>query len=250
MGARPKPPPECKKGAPLWMATFSDLVTLLLTFFVLLMAMANFEDSAKVDAVLMSIREALGGEGLTKKLLELHQAETGQSPIEKPNPDDLKPLEARLREAMSEHISDDMMRMVNNEEEVRIRLDERVFFKPGSSVLHPSAYAVIADVGKVLALTEMGVRVEGYADGMGDEDANWDLSAERSLVVVKALRDRGSVDSSKLESSAFGPNKQARDIGEKDSSWNRRIELVLRADKNKGVGKALEILEEGKNNGG
>jgi chemotaxis protein MotB len=247
--ARPKKAEEHKKGAPLWMATFSDLVTLLLTFFVLLMGMANFEDAAKVDAVLLSIREALGGEGVKKKLLELHQAETGQTPIETPDPDILKPLEARLREAMSEHISDDMMRMVNNEQEVRIRLDERVFFKPGSAVLHPSAYAVIADVGKVLKATEMDVRVEGYADGLGEIEANWSLSSERALAVVHALRERGSLEGSRLEATAFGPHHPGRSVGE-DNGWNRRIELVLRADKNRGVGKALTILEEGKSDGG
>ena len=32
------PPPECPEGIPAWMATFADLVTLLLTFFVLLYA--------------------------------------------------------------------------------------------------------------------------------------------------------------------------------------------------------------------
>lgn len=249
MGARPKPPAPCKKGAPLWMATFSDLVTLLLTFFVLLLAMANFEDTAKVDAVLLSIREALGGEGLDKKILELHQAATGQTPIETPDPQTLKPIEARLRQAMAEHISDDMMRMVNNEQEVRIRLDERVFFKPGSAVLHPSAYAVIADVGKVLASTEMDVRVEGYADGQGEVKANWRLSSDRSLAVVHALRERASLQGDRLEAVAFGPHHPGEAVGE-DKDWNRRIELVLRADKNRGVGKALTILEEGKSDGG
>lgn len=249
MGGRAKPPEPCKKGAPLWMATFSDLVTLLLTFFVLLLAMANFEDSAKVDAVLLSIREALGGEGLEKKIMELHQAATGQSPINPPDPQLLKPVEARLRQAMSEHVSDDMMRMVNNEQEVRIRLDERVFFKPGSAVLHPSAYAVIADVGKVLGTTEMNVRVEGYADGLGEEEANWRLSADRSLAVVHALRERASLKGDRLESVAFGPHHPGASVGE-DRSWNRRIELVLRADQNRGVGKALTILEEGKSDGG
>lgn len=249
MGSRPRRPEDPKKGAPLWMATFSDLVTLLLTFFVLLLAMANFDDTAKVEAVLLSIREALGGAGLERKLLELHRAETGQAPIDTPDPQTLKPLEARLRQAMSEHISDDMMRMVNNEEEVRIRLDERVFFKPGSAVLHPSAYAVLSDVGKVLATTEMGVRVEGYADGMGDVKANWELSADRALAVVHALRERGSMDGDRLEAAAFGPHHPGKAVGE-DLSWNRRIELVLRADKNQGVGKALTILEEGKTDGG
>ena len=47
-------------GAPLWMVTYSDMVTLLLTFFVMLLAMANFEDIKRIDAVLGSIQASLG----------------------------------------------------------------------------------------------------------------------------------------------------------------------------------------------
>ena len=107
----------------------------------------------------------------------------------------------------------------------------------------------IADVGKVLGTTEMNVRVEGYADGLGEEEANWRLSADRSLAVVHALRERASLKGDRLESVAFGPHHPGASVGE-DRSWNRRIELVLRADQNRGVGKALTILEEGKSDGG
>ena len=51
---------ECVPGLPAWMATFSDLVTLLLTFFVLLLSFAKTE-SAKYEAALGSIRNAFGG---------------------------------------------------------------------------------------------------------------------------------------------------------------------------------------------
>ena len=247
---RPKPKQEeAKKGAPMWMATFSDLVTLLLTFFVLLLAMANFDDSAKVDAVLLSIREALGGEGIDQALLE--EALSNASNMPKPDQNEesaSEPIEARLREAMSEHISDDLMRMVHNEQEVRIRLDERVFFAPGSAVLHPSAYAVLADVGSVLADTDLGVRVEGYADGNGDEESNWRLSSERSLAVVMALREKGPIPGDRLEVAAYGAHRPGIGAGE-DESWNRRIELVVRADASQQAGTAADVLNGGTDGG-
>ena len=49
---------ECVPGLPGWMATFSDLVTLLLTFFVLLLSFAKTE-SAKFEAALGSLRNTL-----------------------------------------------------------------------------------------------------------------------------------------------------------------------------------------------
>ena len=47
---REKKKEECKGGgAPEWMVTYSDMVTLLLTFFVMLLAMASFESPGRVD---------------------------------------------------------------------------------------------------------------------------------------------------------------------------------------------------------
>ncbi|MCL2101413.1 MAG: hypothetical protein FWH22_06835, partial [Fibromonadales bacterium] len=57
--AKKKKCPECKPGAPMWMTTFSDMVTLLLTFFVLLLSMANFEP-IKYALTVQSLQGAFG----------------------------------------------------------------------------------------------------------------------------------------------------------------------------------------------
>ncbi|MDR2732012.1 MAG: hypothetical protein LBB36_02215, partial [Fibromonadaceae bacterium] len=52
--------PECPpRGAPAWMSTFSDMTTLLLTFFVLLLSMANF-DPNKMKTLAESLQGAFG----------------------------------------------------------------------------------------------------------------------------------------------------------------------------------------------
>jgi chemotaxis protein MotB len=48
----------CPPGAPMWMATFSDMMTLLLTFFVLLLSMANM-DPIKMEVGTESVSSAL-----------------------------------------------------------------------------------------------------------------------------------------------------------------------------------------------
>lgn len=54
---------KCPAGLPGWMATFSDLMTLLLTFFVLLLSMANM-DPIKAQAGSKSVKDALAGVSL------------------------------------------------------------------------------------------------------------------------------------------------------------------------------------------
>ena len=51
---------EQPKGSPLWMTTYSDMVTLLLTFFVMLFAFADI-DKAKYEQIAESLRGALKG---------------------------------------------------------------------------------------------------------------------------------------------------------------------------------------------
>jgi chemotaxis protein MotB len=51
--------PDCPAGAPAWMTTYSDLVTLLLTFFVLLLSMANM-DPVRFTEASSPLRDAVG----------------------------------------------------------------------------------------------------------------------------------------------------------------------------------------------
>ena len=46
---------ECPSGAPAWMCTFADLMSLLMTFFVLLLSMASL-DQQKLKEALGSLR--------------------------------------------------------------------------------------------------------------------------------------------------------------------------------------------------
>lgn len=232
---------EPEAGAPLWMATFSDMVTLLLTFFVLLLSMASFEEPTKVSAVIQSIRTAFGSTGLSHSSLGVSE-QVEQTPTEmKLMQETISPQEARLREAMAKHISDELVRMVSSERELRIRMDERVLFKPGSTELHPAAYALVSDVAAVLKDQDVHIRVEGHTDATGDEWKNWELASKRSMSVVRALRERGPIPGERLEADSFGEFQPASTIGEAPQ-WNRRVELVLKSDQSAAVG-AIEALK-------
>jgi chemotaxis protein MotB len=239
MAKREKKPPEVKEGLPMWMGTFSDLVTLLMTFFVLMLSMANFEDTAKVETVIHSIQSALGASGFDADLVGSHvQQMYTTSPVRRD--DTINPVVSKLRQAFEKHISDDLVRMVQNEQEIRVRLDDRVLFRPGSTELHPAAYALVTDLAEVLASEDVEIRVEGHTDASGTEEENWRISSERSLTVVTALRQRGDIPGERLEADAYGQFRPATGFGEAPA-WNRRVELVLKSD-HVGAVSAIERL--------
>ena len=156
----------------------------------------------------------------------------------------VNPVEVKMQQAMSKHVSDDFIRITTMERELRIRLPEKVFFQPGSAVVHPGAYALLADVGKIIAEDELSVRVEGYADGTGSEQANWELSGDRALAVVMALREKGPVPGKSLESVAMGAFTPGVDIGE-EADWNRRVELVVHTRDASGAAGSRLLQREG-----
>jgi chemotaxis protein MotB len=242
MGKKQKKGDIIIEGAPMWMATFSDMVTLLLTFFVLMLSMASFDDPAKVEAVFDSIRQGFGATGLNHNVPGTFVEELQMTP-QVVNDETVNPIVAKMREAMKEHISDDLIRMTANEEEIRFRLDDRVLFKPGSTELHPAAYALLTDIAEGLKDEEVIIRVEGHTDATGDEMGNWKTSSLRSIAVVEALRERGPIPGERLEANAMGQFRPATTFGEKPE-WNRRIELVLKSDKYQAVG-AIEALNGG-----
>jgi len=247
MGApRQKKPEEKPDGAPMWMATFSDLVTLMLAFFVMLVAMANFDDTKRIEAVVESIQRALGTGGADKKALGTSKMQTFTEAIRRAQ--SLQPTQVAMRQALAKHTSDNHVRMVQTEQELRIRLPAKVFFKPGSAELHPGSYALLADLAKVLVEDDLDLRVEGYADGTGRELDNWELSGDRALAVVMALRTKGPVPGDNLTAVAMGPFTPGAAIGE-DSEWNRRVELVVTTDETTGAA-AGRLLQWGGPDGG
>lgn len=239
MGRSKKQACECPPGAPMWMATFSDLVTLMMAFFVMLVAMANFDDTQRIEAVVESIKNALGTGGANSKALGTHIEEAFTEAVRRA--ESLQPTQVAMQQALAKHTSDDHVRMVQTEQELRIRLPAKVFFEPGSSELHPGSYALVADLAKVLVADDLSVRVEGYADGSGSERANWELSGDRALAVVLALREKGPVPGNHLSAMAMGSFSPGAQIGE-DPDWNRRVELVVTTDDTSG-GAAGRLLD-------
>ena len=220
-------------GAPLWMVTYSDMVTLLMTFFVMLLAMANFEDATKVDAVMGSIQLALGrGTGD-------HTAPGTEKFPEKPEgKSDMDKVGSKLSDALANHLSDDLIKMSQTPTEIRIKLPGRILFAPGSAELHPAALQLLADIAGALRDKKVNLEVEGHTDGTGGADENWLVSAERALAVLSELQERGGLDGRYLKGVAMGQYHPANLEGG-SSEWNRRVEIVIRTRE----GAAYEALQ-------
>ncbi|MEL6348719.1 MAG: flagellar motor protein MotB [Myxococcota bacterium] len=214
---------EAPAGAPLWMVTYSDMVTLLLTFFVMLLAMANFEDTSQVDAVMGSIRFALGSGSQPKDGVgpdtKSHEFEMNKTTMDK--------VGTSLRDSLSKHLSDQAIQMTKTPNELRLQLNDRILFAPGSAEINPAAYQMLRDIGEALKGQSVSVEVEGHTDATGATEDNWRVSSERALAVLFELQQRSELGGQFLQANAMGEYHPA-DLEGGSSEWNRRVELVIR----------------------
>lgn len=212
--------------APFWMVTYSDMVTLLLTFFVMLLAMANFEEVGRVEAVFESIRLALGvgAPDVAKVGVDVEQENHDDVTVE----DKLEVIKSRIRVELDRKFSDEAIPLTKTPQEIRVSLPDEVLFAPGSAELHPAVYRKLSDLGVLLSKEPVSVKVEGHTDETGAPEDNWELSSARAVSVVLALQ-RAGMPGSRLEARGMGEYYPANQL-EGDANWDRRVDLVIKSD--------------------
>lgn len=252
----PQKCPECKPGLPGWMATFSDLVTLLLTFFVLLLSFAKTE-SAKYEAALGSIRNAFGGNVL--KQGEVIQP--GKSPDDNPTMFDSQepirpfPIEFltseglldkkeinrasteilnQMKEALREFSLSDNVDIYELPEGIQVRVKDKVYFAEGEVAPEEISVEVYDRMIQLLSERDWTVFVQGHASkGEVSTDAQkdaYELSAARATAVSRSLIRRG-VKPDQITTVSYGDSRPAEGPGrsyEDEQRESRRVEFIIR----------------------
>jgi chemotaxis protein MotB len=245
---------ECEEGAPLWMVTYSDMVTLLLCFFVMELSMANFLDPGKVDAALNSMQAAFssGGQHRTEYV---HAKDSKNNDFRESSKEGAHSLIALLRDVIAAQNAKHMIKMTSKKTEVRIVFGKNGMFSPGSAAIDPAYFSVLKEIALTLRDRDVYVVVEGHADTDGTNEAkNWQVSADRAITVVNKLRSYRDLE---YEGEPFLKGRQisARAMGEffpaspssGSNDLNRRVEIVIRGESLQALDAAKELEQ---NSGG
>ena len=255
---------EAPKGSPAWMATFSDLMNLLLCFFVLLFSMSTV-DAAKFEAVVASLQSSFsvlpaGGSSIGEGELissgisqlkdfsmffEQFNSEGEENDSETESEQNLK--EAYQEEALSE--SEEMAEKINeqaqeygiqdlvevdfNAEYVSLTLNGALLFDSGKSEIKEEARALIDKIGAILAVYEGNIiEIEGHTDNVpisnGKYENNDVLSMYRALSVADYIRSITNLDPGMIKSSGRGEYVPIADNGTPEGrARNRRVEVKI-----------------------
>jgi chemotaxis protein MotB len=231
--AAPKKCPECPpKGSPGWMSSFSDLVTLLLTFFVLLLSMANF-DPVKFSQTAESLQGVFGILE-TFPTIPIHpiMAVPKKTGDEQKKKESLKDAE-KIKQIVETKNMSEAVKVDITEKGIAIMLRDPVGFASGSADLKEQGKEILKDIGDVIkSNADLKVRVEGHTDDVPISTAryrsNWELSSSRSLSVVQLLSAQTGIKPENMSAVGYGEYRPlVPNINSENRSKNRRIQIFV-----------------------
>ncbi|MFP4391455.1 MAG: flagellar motor protein MotB [Desulfohalobiaceae bacterium] len=219
-----------------WLVTFSDLVTLLLTFFVLLLSMSTLDikiitvaftdfqakvdflrsqDAAKVETQIELVTEMLNNPS------ELLQKKDRFKDLL--FPDEVLPQEV-LRSTLEENLE-----ILERPEGVALVLNDQILFEPGSSQLLEPAQDILTRIAQMILATSAPVNISGHTDNTtGPGVDNYRLSARRALAVLELFLNQ-RIEPDRFSVSGYGPDRPiASNQTSEGRQKNRRVEILFK----------------------
>jgi len=214
-------------GAPAWMVTYSDMVTLLLTFFVLLLSMANLDKRKFFDA-LGSLKGAFGFLQ-SSSVSEINKPQViSYAPMDD---DYVSRLYNRVQAMLTRLRIDRDIDLVQDRGAVILRVKDAILFEAGSTTLRPEAGPVLREIAGLVQPLPLLLRIEGHTDDQPPSDpavTNWDISVQRAVTVLKFFAAEDLLPLDRLSAVGYGDRRPvAPNLGNEQKALNRRGEFVL-----------------------
>lgn len=261
--ARKKKQMDGPSGPAPWMATFSDLMNLLLCFFVLLFSMSTVNEE-KFQMVIASLQSSISifqqgslsigdgdlvGAGIRQlEFLDSYYKEMANSS----NDNDKEELEGDLKDQLaqagmqeSEEMAEDIQNAVDDlgisnaveiefdEQYVMLNLSGGILFNSGKADILPEAIAVIDKIAVVLGQYDKNIiEIEGHTDNVpmshGKYENNDVLSMYRALSVADYIREVTDLNPSNIKASGRGEYVPIADNSTAEGrARNRRVVIKI-----------------------
>jgi chemotaxis protein MotB len=232
---------EVKTGeVPGWMVTFSDLATLLLTFFVLLLSMSSMDDKS-LRSLFTNFTSACG---------ILNFKELGE--VYRPKEILIEGIYQRLKESLVIKRSDDPVDIATESEETflqesggqvvmqdieggfKLVFGHKLMFESGRAEIKDGMKPILDQVAKFIKASSFQVYIDGHTDNIPIDSeefpSNTILSLSRAYNVMIYLIEKCEVGSDSLALGAYGekhPIKSNDDPSGRER--NRRVEMIFKS---------------------
>jgi chemotaxis protein MotB len=225
---------EEEGGAPAWVVTFGDLMSLLLCFFVLLLSFSEM-DRNKYRVVSGSVRNAFGVQRKrpvfeSPKGQKMIAREFDQAVVISNIKDVIQPILHDLEAEYRDH--KDLVDIEVEENQVTIRMMGEATFETGKAELRKELIPLLLKVGAMLNATSGEIIIAGHTDNIpvkgGPFGSNLGLSMARAGTVAEFLLKSSSIDPKRVSAMGFGEYRPlASNDTEEGRRKNRRVEIIM-----------------------
>lgn len=221
-----KPAPQ---GSPLWMTTYSDLVTLLLCFFVLLYGISSV-DEVKLEGLKSALKSGFGVFDGSESIVDIG-APMGDRVI----PDQLSLLYASLDQFITDTGIEESVKLEMEERGLVVRFSDQIFFDLGKADLKTESLGILEKLAPLLREVPNPIRVEGHTDSLPIRTAkfpsNWELSSYRATSVIRYLVEEQEFSPERLSAAGYGEYRPVVDNDtERNRALNRRVDIIILND--------------------
>lgn len=232
---------EEEKAGGDWIVTYSDMVTLLLCFFVALFE-PNEADPTQLAAMASAfLNSGMGASTGGNTLSAGKSADLGNTIMSLPSQDRGRALGTAMQKAVSTfspEVKANKVRITHAERGLVISLASDAFFAPASARLNiEETRAVLIRLVEMLNsdaddMKNRKFRIEGHTDNEatdpnGPWESNWELSTARSIAVLHFLTDLG-MDERRFQVAGFADTMPiASNTTPEGRAYNRRVDIVV-----------------------
>lgn len=220
-----------QRNAAPWLVTFNDVMTLLMTFFVMVFAMSSL-DFMKMKSFTGALQSALGvleeGTMTSVALVDSLEDLAAQGGWNVDGEEERESIGAAITDLDAEvGVSVQM-----SDRGALITLKDTVLFGSGRAEISADAFPLLDKIAFILKRSSFPISVEGHTDNVpistGRFPSNWELSVARAVIVVRHLCEKGGMPPQRLSAAGYGESKPLvpNDTPEHRAS-NRRVEIIL-----------------------
>lgn len=222
-----------ESGGANWMDTYGDMVTLLMTFFVLLYSFSSV-DAEKWKLVVQAF--STRGSNAEEAIDGIEPNDSAQEGIVQLQDGELPQSMDQLFEYIKGYIEDnglsDSVTVEKGVSNIYLKFRDNIFFAGDSDVLLAEGKAVLSGISSGIKSVEdkiLAIRVCGHtAEGKVSKVSDTELSAGRAVNVSLYLQEVDACDPKKLISMGYGKYRPiASNDTEENRRKNRRVEIVI-----------------------
>jgi len=230
MARKKKKDPEYLPDTESWMGTFADLVSLMLTFFILLVSMSTLDQTSLSDISSYfpnAVMVLNAGEKTEPEMIKPSELQQMVTPREL-----MLAMRQNSRVMLQNSTLEHKVNAIIIKNRLILRMGDAVLFKPGQAKLDQQHLKAMKRLARMLASSPGNIRVEGHTDTSALPENSpwpdpWSLSLARAASVLHVLENEG-VNPIRLSMVGYGPSRpvstEATPFGRKR---NRRVDIVL-----------------------